>query len=61
MVKNPLASEEDARDMGSISGWGRSPGVVNGYPLHYSFLENSKDRKAWQATVHGVAKELDMT
>ena len=26
------------------------------YPLHYSGLENSMDRGAWQATVHGVAK-----
>ena len=25
-------------------------------PLQYSFLENSMDRRAWQATVHGVAK-----
>ena len=28
----------------------------NGYPLQYSCLENSMDREAWQATVHGVAK-----
>ena len=27
-----------------------------GYPLHYSCLENSMDRRAWQATVHGVTK-----
>ena len=27
----------------------------------YSYLENSMDRGAWQATVHGVAKEFDMT
>ena len=25
-------------------------------PLHYSCLENSMDRGAWQATVHGVTK-----
>jgi len=25
------------------------------YPLQYSCLENSKDKGAWQATVHGVA------
>ena len=41
---------------GSISGSVRSPGEGNGYPLQYSCLENSMDRKAWQATVHGVAK-----
>ena len=26
-----------------------------------SCLENPMDREAWQATVHGVEKELDMT
>ena len=46
--------------MGSISGSGRSPGERNGNPLQYSCLENSMDRGAWQATVHGVT-ELDMT
>ena len=43
-------------DMGSITGLGRSPGVGNGNPLQYSCLENSMDREAWRATVHGVAK-----
>ena len=43
-------------DVGSIPGLGRSPGEGNGYPLQYSGLENSTDRGAWQATVHGVAK-----
>ena len=28
----------------------------NGNPLQYSCLENSMDRGAWQATVHGVTK-----
>ena len=32
------------------------PGEGNGHPLQYSCLENSMDRGAWQATVHGVAK-----
>ena len=31
----------------------------NGNPLQYSSLENPMDRGAWQATVHGVSKELD--
>ena len=45
-----------------IPGWGRSLGEENGYPLHYSCLENSKDRGAWQATVHAWGhKESDMT
>ena len=28
---------------------------------HYSYLGNPMDRGAWQATVHGFAKEWDMT
>ena len=35
---------------------GRSPGEGSGYSLPYSGLENSMDRGAWQATVHGVTK-----
>ena len=43
-------------DLGSIPGWGSSPGEGNGNPLQYSCLENSTDGGAWWATVHGVAK-----
>ena len=43
-------------DPGSIPGSGRSPGEGNGYPLQYSCLENSMERGALWATVHGVAK-----
>ena len=43
-------------DVGSIPGWGRSPGVENGNPVQYSYLENSMDRGAWWATVHEDAK-----
>ena len=43
-----------AEDLGSVPGLGRSPGEGKGYPLQYSCLENSKDRGAWQAIVHGV-------
>ena len=46
-VKNLPASVGDAEDLGSISGSGRSLGEGNGYPLHYSCLENSMDRGAW--------------
>ena len=56
VVKNPLASAGDARDISSILGLGRSPGEGNGNLLQYSCLENSRDRGAWWATVHGVAK-----
>ena len=38
-----------------IPGLRRSPGEGNSYPLQYSGLENSMDRGAWQAPVHGVA------
>ena len=50
----------NAGDPGSISGSGRSSGEGNGYLLQYSCLENSMDRGAWWATVHGIA-ELDTT
>ena len=53
MVKNLPAS---ARDLGFIPGRGRSPGGGNGNPLQYSCLDNLRDRGAWWAAVHGVAK-----
>ena len=56
VVKNPPANAGDARDGGSIPGWGRSPKVGNGNPLQYSCLENPLDRGAWWATVYRVAK-----
>ena len=59
MVKNLPANAEDAGDYGSIPGLGRFPGEGNGNPLHYSCLENSMDRGAWQVTVHGVTKESE--
>ena len=40
----------------SIPGLGRSTGKGNGSPVQYSCLENSIDRGAWWATVHGIAK-----
>ena len=58
MVKN---SPDSAGDTGSIPRLGRSPGGGNGNPLQYSGLGNPLDRGAWQATVHGVIKELDTT
>ena len=45
-------------DPGLIPGSERSPGEGNGYPLQYSWLENSTDKEAWGDTVHGVAKSL---
>ena len=51
----------NAGDVGLIPGSGRSPGKGNGNPFQYSCLENPMDRGGWQATVHGVTKELDTT
>ena len=50
-----------AGDPGSIPGLGRSLREGNGYLLQYSCLKNPIDRGAWQATVHGVNKELNTT
>ena len=49
-------SAYNAGNIGSIPGLGRSPREKNGYQLQYSCLENSTDRGAWRAIVHGVAK-----
>ena len=61
MVKNQPANAGDSGDTDLIPGMGRSPGVEHGYPLQYSCLENSVDRGAWQATVHGVTKSWTLT
>ena len=47
---------DNAGDMGMIPGWGSSSAEENGNPLQYSCLRNPKDRGAWQAIAHGVAK-----
>ena len=46
----------EAGDLGSILGWGRSPGGGHGNPLQYFCLEKPMGRGAWRATVHGVAQ-----
>ena len=53
MVKNPPDNPGDAD---SISGSGRSPGEGNGNSRKYSCLGNPMNSKAWQVTVHRVAK-----
>ena len=49
-------SAYNAGDPGSIPGTGRSPGEGHGNPLQYSCVENSMNRGAWQALIHGVTK-----
>ena len=53
LVKNLSAMQETW-----VQSLGRedSPRKRKGYPLQYSCLENSMDRGAWQAIVHGVTK-----
>ena len=47
-------SAHNAGNTGSTRGSGRSPGEGIGYPLQYSYMENSMDRGTWWATVHVV-------
>ena len=55
VIKNPPANVGDIRETGSKAGR-RSPGGRHDNPLQYYCLENSVDREAWWATVHGVAQ-----
>ena len=50
-----------AGDLGFIPGLGRFPPEGNGNRLQYFCLENSMDREARRATVHGITKETDTT
>ena len=56
VVGNLPANAEDARDVSLIRGLGRFLGGGNGNLLQYSCLENSMDRGAWQAIVHGITR-----
>ena len=58
VVKNPPANSGDT---GSIPGSGRTPAGGHGNPLQYSCLKHLMDFRALWASLHGVAKELDMT
>ena len=60
MVKNLPANAGDIRDMGLITGLGRSPGESNGNPLQYSCLENPMNRSLVGYGPQG-RKELDTT
>ena len=56
MLENLPVNTGNSRDVGSIPGSGRSPGVGNGNFLKYFCLENSMDRAASQAVVQGVTE-----
>ena len=56
IILDSIVIWETMGDLGLIPGSGRSPRVRNGNPLQYCCLENSLNRGAWWATVHGVAK-----
>ena len=56
VVKNLTASAGDPRNVGLIPGLGRSSEGGNGNPLQCSYLENSMNRRAWRATVHGATE-----
>ena len=55
------ASAYSVGDTVSIPVFGRSPGEGNCNPLLYSCPGNPMARGAWQAIVHGIANESDMT
>ena len=61
VVKNSPANAGEVRDSGLVPRLGRSSGGEHGDSLQYSCLENSMDRRDWQAIFHRVAKESDMT
>ena len=56
VVQNLSANAGDIRDIGSIPGWGRSPGEGHVNPLQYLCLQNPMNRGAWQIMVHRVTK-----
>ena len=53
MIKNLPANAGDARNVCSILGLGTFPEIGNDNLFQYSYLGNSMDRGAWQATGHG--------
>ena len=54
--KQSTCNAGDTGDVGSSLGLERAAGEGNGNPLQYACQENSMDRGAWRATVHGIAQ-----
>ena len=44
-----------------VQSLGQEDALEKEMTLKYSCLGNPRDRGTWQATVHGVTKELDVT
>ena len=61
MVKNLIASSEDATDMGLIPWLGRSSGIGKNNTLQYSCQENSMGVGTWKTIVHEITKESHKT
>ena len=61
MVKNPPANAGGIREACSIPGLGRSPGVGNGNPLQYSWLENPTGQRSLAGYSPWGLKESDTT
>ena len=59
-VKNPPTNAGDARDTGSVPGWGRSSGEGNGKPLQYSCLKSLTEQRTLVDYSPWDCKELDM-
>ena len=60
VAENPPNNAGNTRDVGLITGSGRSPEVGNGNPLQYSCLRNFMDRGAWWVTVHGESESCSV-
>ena len=61
MIKKPPANARDIRDVGSIPGWGRSPGGGRSTPLQYSCLENPHGQRSLAGYSPWGRKESDVT
>ena len=61
VVKNLPANAGDIRDLGSVPGWGRSPGGGHGNSLQYSCLENPHGQRSLESYSPQSRTESDLT